>query len=89
VYGTPRRRFSTPGTKGGETPSPCRIEQSPSHCTNLIEKVDCGVGSVLVDGSRLGKQPEMGVNLFGRSVCNSPVVQSISAEPPVAFWGLR
>ena len=41
------------------------VEHSPGHGANLIEKIECGIGSVFVDGACLGKQPEVGVDLFG------------------------
>ena len=64
ISGTPRRGFTTPSPEGGETPSPFGVEQSPGHCTNLIEKVECSIGSAFVDGTCLGEEPKMGVDLF-------------------------
>ena len=59
---SPRRGRLHPG--GIDDRSPFGIEQSPGHCTDLIEKSECGVGSAFVDGAGLGEKAKMGVDLF-------------------------
>ena len=69
--------------------SPFGVEQPPGHRPDFVEEVESCRGLGFVNGSSLGEESEMGVDLFCRSVCDAPVVHSISADPAVTFYGQR
>jgi len=66
-----------------------RVEQPPGHRPNSIEEFESFFGLVPVYCRGVGEKPQMTVDLFGRAVCDSPVVHSVSPGAPVALWGLR
>jgi len=61
------------------------VEETPDHGSDLVKEVESGAGLTLVDGTWFDKESEMGVNFFGRTVSDAPVVHSVSTRPTVAL----
>ncbi len=66
-------------------PSPLRMDEAPSHRTDLIEEV-CGLlrlGSINHSGT--AEETQEGVDFLRGTIGDTPVIESISAKPAVAF----
>ena len=61
------------------------IEKTPGHRSHVIEGLDRPFSSRRVHDSGVQEEPEMAVDLFGRGIRDSPVMQPVPAGPAVAF----
>ena len=61
------------------------IEQTPSHGTYFIEGVHRFSCPASTDRPSVCEERQVGVDLFGRGVGDSPVVRPVSSKPAVAF----
>ena len=66
-----------------------RIQEPPGHRADLIEGVHRFTGSVRADRPGVSEELQVAVDLFGRGVRDSPVVQSVSTKTAVAFRKIR
>jgi len=62
-----------------------RMEQAPRHRSYLVEELESDFGSGSIDNPCVSHQPKVCIDLLGRCVCNSPVIEPISSSPSVAL----
>jgi hypothetical protein len=62
-----------------------RMEQTPRHRSYLVEELNSDIGSRLIDNHGFGQQAKMCIDLLGRCVSDSPVIEAISSNPSVAL----
>ena len=61
------------------------MEKAPGHGSHLIEEFESDIGLCCVDNVGIGQQAKEGIDLLGRPVCDSPVIESISTKSTVAL----
>jgi hypothetical protein len=61
------------------------MEQAPRHGSNLIEEFESDIGLCCVNNTGVGQQTKKGIDLLGRPVSDSPMIESISTKSTVAF----
>ena len=55
------------------------MEEAPGDGTDFVEETECSGRLSAVEGTSPDEETEMGVDLFGGGIGDSPVMQSISA----------
>jgi hypothetical protein len=65
------------------------MEEAPGHGSHLVEEFDRIGRTVSINGSRLGKEAKMTIDLLGRCKGDTPVVQSVATGSSVPFSEVR